>query len=440
MKAGSRGNIIRRLLGGVLAFIISASVMAGLLFASALIPRTAIGENTLVSAQYLCEREPFYEVWEGIPASRIDRYADSILLGIAYQYDSSRPVRSVLMSSWYHTEYLNENRNLLLAVSEGREANEQYLRYWHGSVAIVRPLLTFMSIRGMYALMGILLLLSVLVLFTALFRYKAFAPMAGLLFGLLAVGAWFTPLSLEYIWVLLLSMNLSTIVVCLAGSGKREGYGILFMVGGMATSFLDFLTAETLTLLIPLLLSLWFMRRSEGAGSSPALSDGSRGKPWITAASLSALWGAGYLGMWTLKWGISAVVLRENVMPYVTGHIEERLGTGSVNFAVTLIRNISCLFPAGLGGLGAAAGAVLLLLYIYAAYVYRKNSFDKNFLILYIIAGLIPYLRYIILENHSYVHYFFTYRAQLATVLAMILILDELVKFTDNVKTGVKRF
>ena len=38
----------------------------------------------------------------------------------------------------------------------------------------------------------------------------------------------------------------------------------------------------------------------------------------------------------------------------------------------------------------------------------------------------VPYARYIILHNHSYIHCFFTYRAQAATVAAAVLIIHYL--------------
>ena len=37
-------------------------------------------------------------------------------------------------------------------------------------------------------------------------------------------------------------------------------------------------------------------------------------------------WAFGYVGTWISKWMISSLVLKENVMPYITEHIAERLG------------------------------------------------------------------------------------------------------------------
>lgn len=106
--------------------------------AAALIPRDAIRNNMTESAEFLKDGELFGEKIKGVDGSKIDRYADSILLGIAYQYDSGHPLESVMKSAYYYTEYQNENVNLYDAVTGGYEANQQYMRYWHGSIAVVR--------------------------------------------------------------------------------------------------------------------------------------------------------------------------------------------------------------------------------------------------------------------------------------------------------------
>jgi len=71
-------------------------------------------------------------------------------------------------------------------------------------------------------------------------------------------------------------------------------------------------------------------------------------------------------------------------------------------------------------------GAILICVALaYIAYVYRRKEFDVRTVILYAALGLIPYIRYVILHNHSYMHRFFTCRAQMATVMAVILIIFE---------------
>ena len=60
-------------------------------------------------------------------------------------------------------------------------------------------------------------------------------------------------------------------------------------------------------------------------------------------------------------------------------------------------------------------------------------------IIIYGIVGLIPYARYLVLHNHSYLHCFFTYRAQIATILAMFLITGSLVDWRWFADGAAKR-
>ena len=51
-----------------------------LLLGAALIPKSAIRSNMEKSSELLCENIVFYNLQENINGSKIDRYADSILL------------------------------------------------------------------------------------------------------------------------------------------------------------------------------------------------------------------------------------------------------------------------------------------------------------------------------------------------------------------------
>ena len=52
--------------------------------------------------------------------------------------------------------------------------------------------------------------------------------------------------------------------------------------------------------------------------------------------------------------------------------------------------------------------------------LFRRKPFNRDFAVLMLILGAVPYLRYLALSNHSYLHEFFTYRAQAASVLALL--------------------
>lgn len=416
-------QMLKHGLNYILAFFATTFLLMCMLVLSAMIPRSAIKENVQESAVYLCEGELFGQAVKNVNGSKIDRYADAILLAIAYQYDSDEPLTSVMWSSYYYSERHNENENLLAAVTEEREANQQYLRYWHGSNAIVRPLLMFLDLRQIYVLDGVILALLVICLLVTLLREKAYAPAVGVIAGLVMTSAWFVPFSLEYTWTYLLMLLLSVIGVRLICRRRYRAVVFFFLISGMMTSYLDFLTTETLTLTVPLLLMLWVEGRQSRKDKGNTLF------PMAGKAAIS--WGAGYVGMWMMKWLVASVVLSENVMPYVSEHIGERIGGGSgiglLQYICSSVwNNLKCLFPFEYGILGALTGMALVLFSIYMGYVYHGKHVDKKCIFLFVLIGLVPYLRYAVLHNHSYLHCFFTYRAQMATILAIVLILEQL--------------
>ena len=398
------------------AFVLTVALLTVLLVLSAMIPKSAIRENALKSAQFLREDPLFGMAVKGIEGSRIDRYADSILLGIAWQYDGERPLASVMESSYYYTEDQNENQNLLDAVSQDLPANQQYLRYWHGSIVFLRPLLCVFSLPQIYAWNGVVLAALTIWLLAVLCRKRAFVPAFGVGLGLVLTASWFVPLSLEYTWSYLVMLAGSTIAVNLAYGGKWQHMGLFFLLSGMVTNYLDFLTTETLTLLVPLLLVLRIGQQESG--------------PSLAAKSVIA-WGCGYGGMWLAKWLLAAAVLGENVLPYVIGHVQERIG-GDLGLGLgqymtgALLRNIRCLFPLEYGTLGVLIMLALVVFGSYVGYVYQKRSVRWDRVILFGVLGLVPYVRYLVLHNHAWLHCFFTYRAQLATVLAVVMILEEM--------------
>jgi hypothetical protein len=151
----------------------------------------------------------------------------------------------------------------------------------------------------------------------------------------------------------------------------------------------------------------------------------------LSSLKLAVLWAVGYAGMWIMKWFLASIVLGEDVMPYITDHIAERIGDtrGQDLFSFMtgiLPRNIGCLFPLGYGGIGVICTILLIVGTAYVCFVYRTKGADIKTIILYAISGILPYIRYLVLLNHSYLHYFFTYRAQAASVLAVCLIISEL--------------
>lgn len=418
--------ILKKIILYLCIFLCLTLLQLGSLVLVTFIPRSAIQSNMEESADFLSKNFVFRQFDAHHSGSIVDRYADSILLNILYCYDAEKPVASVLDASYYYSENNNENINLSTAVYENAPANKSYSRYWHGSIAVVRPLLVFFDLPEIYILLGVLLLLLLLVLLRVICRRlhpKAILPV---ILGSVLMSFWYVPLSLEYTWTVLL-MLLSSVILLLLCTGTKSKRNlssdkihtrlvILFLITGSTTAFLDFLSTETLTLLVPLTFYLAIAYQNEPFATCRA------GLQKLLPMAIS--WGAGYLFTWLSKWTIASVVLRENVFASALAQAGERINgeteiTGFTKYPAAIIRNLNCIWPFNY----AQAHGYLLILGVLLAlgmfyFLFRKESVSPV-LRLFLLPALVPYLRFVVLCNHSFIHYFFTYRAQFVTVLCL---------------------
>ncbi|MCR5673340.1 MAG: hypothetical protein K6F87_06450, partial [Lachnospiraceae bacterium] len=350
----------------ILAFVLTIAIMVALLVISAVIPKDAIKPNMQKSAEYLAQRELYPLMVDGVDGSRIDVYADSILLNIIYSYDSSDPLTSVAKSAYFFKEDQDENLNLLEAVTKDTQPNQQYLRYWHGSSVIIRPLLTVLSLPQIYAFNAVVMI--ILYVWFAVHAHRSGNTLlaVGMVIALIMTRIWFVPLCLEYTWIFLILPVASYFALRLSGR-KSDKLPLLFMIVGMVTNYLDFLTCETLTLLIPLMITIYVaVQNRESIGETVK-----------TSVKASASWLLGYALTWIAKWAFAALILHENVMPYVSGHISERIGrdlgistfrylTGAVFY------NFTCLFPLRHSFWSMIGFAIIVIAFFYFGYVYKR--------------------------------------------------------------------
>ena len=82
--------------------------------------------------------------------------------------------------------------------------------------------------------------------------------------------------------------------------------------------------------------------------------------------------------------------------------------------------------------LGSIPSVVILILIVFLVFVLKCMNMiylktPSHHFYIYLIMGVIPYLRFFILAHHSWAHYFFTYRAQVVTILALFFIVMEFI-------------
>jgi len=411
--------------------------MALLVAVCDLIPHSAIEPAMQRAEMYFSAHDGFPVLWPQALGTRVDNYADAALFDVIYHVDSQKPVESMIAARYYRNEGSDIREDFRRSVTEKLPPNNEYSRYWHGSQVLLRPLLLFTSIEGCRLILFALLLGLNAWLAVLLVRRRALRPLLIYTAGMLAVHFWMCAFALEYIMTFLV-MTAACIAVVLVwnrcGDPQRRERRMtaVCISGGVLVCFLDFLTAETLVFTVPVL--LWLMLCRE---------NGQR-LPLRRVLGLLARWGAAWLcayaAAFSVKWALVYLVLgkdaflnalasaayRVNREMEVAGAPETLTIRSSGRISMMLAHNIGCLFPVS-SGLGrvfvlATAGAVLAAAGA-ALYLFRGRDTDGAFAAGALLTGLVPYARFVALSSHSLDHYFFTYRAQMAAVMALLAVL-----------------
>lgn len=417
-------------LKGILSFCAAALVCMALLVAViAAVPQRAIADNSRAAADYFSAHDGFPWLITGVEGSRLDNYADTALLNVIYCADADAPFRSAIAAPYYRNDGSDIREDFQTAVG-GAAPNSEYARYWHGSQVLLRPLLTVTSIEGCRTALFALALALNAALAVLLIRKKAWLPLVGYFLALTCVQFYAAAHTLEYVMVLLVMSAASVAVAALQGRGG-ERMTLICILSGVLTCFMDFLTAETLTFTVPVL--LWLMLH--------------RGESVTLRCRLGQLvkWGIAWLGsyaaMFALKWVLARAVCGEAVFRGIFESAALRIegqtllsdGTvGAVTSLTALARNVACLVPfvddnASVSAVLLSAAVVLLVIFA-ALYLFRGEKLDGGYLLALLAVGLLPYVRYCLIYSHAHVHYFFTFRAQMALILALFAIVAHVLR------------
>ncbi len=415
---------------GLAVFVITSVICFLFLVLCACIPQEVIRENALESAEYF-KQTPLFEYCVGdFENFKRDNYADCITTGIAWHFDEKHPFYSVIAADYAYAEERNVNDTLYESVAGGSADTISYSRYWHGSAGVLRILLCFMSIENIRCMMmvaGILLHIAVAI---CLFRKEQKALSVAYIVGFLVVNGGFALNCLEYGFVFLLMPIAVLVLLCLKGEQKDDIAVRIFMIIGVLTVFFDFLTAETLTFTIPF--AVYYIMSHKG----------SKKQSWLFFLRSGVNWCIGYAGMFLLKWILAAVVLGKEAFLDALDMAAERVG-GEVSISANMAgeqaglaerilgiftRNTGCLFW-GTTDMSVKTVTITVVVVVVVLGVFwylarkEKVQFEKSGILIMI--ALLPYIRLLALSNHSYIHYFFTYRAQMVTVMVILYMIYE---------------
>ena len=229
-----------------------------LLIITAKIPKQAISKNMKESVEFFKEHIGIDEIQKRREYTSLHYYADSILLNIIYCIDSDNPVESVIWAKYYETVKADINRDFITVVENDNNPNQQYMRYWHGSMVILRPLFVFFNIEQIYLINKIVMWgLAIILLIIILKKCKILA--LAYITAMIMIAFPIVPMCLEYIWTFYI-MIISSIIAILIEKKGNSNLFILFFINGMLTCYFDFLTTEIITLFVPVIFVIYIRK------------------------------------------------------------------------------------------------------------------------------------------------------------------------------------
>jgi len=413
----------------IATFIVTSFLFVGLLTVSNFVSPERIISSIEPDIDEIVDRGSYPRAFDSESRkSTLDRFTDSIMLMQAIPDPSMTAFENAVLAPYL--DYVQESGRISPPISlrekiadPSLENNNNYFLYWHGYTVPMRMVLSLFTFSQVIIVNYILLVALILVVAEIFRRTAGIKAVIAFALALLLMNIWAVPQSFQLVNMFFLSLfGVIALYLLLVKGKERIWIPSLFLVLGMATSFFDFLTIPLVTLLLPLLLLvLWRMKDER--------------QSLFAVVGLTVTWVMGYVGFWAAKW---LVLLKVHTSPdlvntLILSKLNERSGMdaeSTVSRIGAISRNFSLLHwnpdPLIVGdyfSLRIVALSILSFVVAWAVIFWLSGADFKRLKLSFplLILASAPYLWYFVISNHSYIHYWFTYRAQLVSVFAFLL-------------------
>ena len=389
-------------------------------FFSYMLPVNNVIDNMRASVDDFGNYDTYPKLYEQYQGSSLDNWTDAVILMISSHYDESSVFEQAMASRYYTEKGLDPTQVIVKAYSEGTaELNvSEYDRYWHGYNFFIRLLLNFFNysdIKMLNSMCQILLFAVVVILFIKKNIQKYLIPF---ITGIFMMTPFTLSLSIQFTWCTYLMLISVILLLKYSGDIKNKiGYFRFFAAIGILINFFDLMSIPLITLGFPLIV-LCILED---------ISDYKKGIKLLFVCCCG--WLLGYSCMWLLKWILASLILEKNVIKSAIEQITYRSsmsaekGSTAQDFGhiEIFIRNLSliCRKPYVI---------VFIVSVIYSFRNRINNPLSGNserFVkpAMFLIIALMPFVWYFVIGNHSYIHYWFTYRILSVAVFAVLCLI-----------------
>lgn len=424
---------MRRFLKYITLYItITIIFLAGLLIVS-YIPKEAIENNVRKSAEIMVkegEGKSFNSLGRTIFN---DNSTDAIMINLTYTIDEENRLESIIKARRnfipgiteeiesdmvgdlpHESETYLMTQELLDTVNGKKQVSYEYTRYWHGYIIIFRILLLLFDITTIRWITQIILISLIAILMYYLKKNSSLKIAIALLLAFIATDLFVWVYTIQGMFVMIIAVAISVFIA--NKKINEKNLNTWLFISGALTAYFDFLTTPLVSVLLPLIVY-----------TAVNNYETSIKKEFIKLIQNLVAWGFGYFGLWAAKWIIADLLYNMEIIVLSFVQIYYRMG-GIREFDVEnvglhgLLRNV-------INATNFLVIAIYSFLYIYAMGrigSYKKGYFLTSEKLTYYFCYIVTLVWYYVISEHSYQHFFFTYKTMLITVLSvMLIVLDD---------------
>ena len=413
--------IIKMFMLLIVSIVIGTVLMLGVYS----IPNRTIKAHLEESTSLFTQDENKVENWIGsLRYGIIDNSTDSTMLNISLCREYDSVIDNALLNPRYEVDkdlaekLGSSDLTLFLNNQNGKTIN--YPRYWHGYLLYLIPGLLITNVGG---LKEILMCVEFLLAMLLLYKLSKIDPIYMLAYGvtLLFINPVTVALNFQNADIYLLTIIFSLVILFFNDWLKKNNrYYLLFVLFGILTVYIDFLTYPLVTLGVSLI-TLCIVNDFDFKES---IKD---------TVICSLCWAFGYIGMWFGKWAVASILTNTNVIEDAINSVLLRSSnvdnTGnSVSFFETLSIFKESIHDTPVVILGFISLVIIFIYMFVNKYKLVVNKETLLNLLPYLLIFTIPYMWVFVVRNHFATHQFLEYRTMAISVLAKLVIIIRLFK------------
>lgn len=372
------------------------------------LPQDRIRQHVAQSKEIFEEEGSYPRLISWRISSQLDNFTDALMLLMA-GYEGEGPFYQDAFRNTFPAIEGNTPTQTLIRIYTDEDTEyivNNYNRYWHGYLLYLKPLLCFFSYRGIRLLWGILQVSLTSIVLILFIRRRMVTEIVPFLAVYLFLDPAAMSLSLQHgIIFLLVVIQFLVILLFEETYAAREDIWLYhFFITGCLTSFFDFLTYPLVTFGIT---GAFIIYKYAKAGK-----DG-----FISFIKIFFTWGCGYVLFWAGKWVGGSIILKSNIIRDAASAMRFRSGYQTVDQSFSYL---GVLFR-NLGARWIFLGILSLAFFICVWIGKTKRTDVQNKARLLILFALLPFVWYLVVANHSYEHFWFTFRELAVTVYVLVL-------------------